>query len=71
MYVVLSYRGKWIKNYWVAQSDATQGDKRAGVPEAQTVTKLLLQTRGLQKDTIQVQTIEAVRIRGCQIWLEI
>jgi hypothetical protein len=47
------------KNYWVAQSNATQGDKRAGVPEAQTVTSLLLQTRGLQKDTIQVQTIEA------------
>ena len=46
-------------NYWVAQSDATQGTKRAGVPEAQTVTSLLLQSRGKQSNTVQVQTIEA------------
>lgn len=47
------------KNYWSAQSDATQGTKRAGVPDPTTVTSLVLQTRGTQTDTIEVQTIEA------------
>lgn len=47
------------KNYWTAQSDATQGKKRAGVPEAQTPTSLVLSTRGTQTNTIEIETIEA------------
>jgi hypothetical protein len=45
-------------NYWATESNATQGTKRAGIPEAQTVTSLVLGARGLQSDAVQVQTID-------------
>ena len=45
-------------NYWATESNATQGTKRAGVPSSLSVTSLVLGARGLQNDTVQVQTIE-------------
>jgi hypothetical protein len=49
-------------NYWATESNATQGTKRAGVPEAQTPTGLVLGARGLQSDTVDVKTIEGGHI---------
>jgi hypothetical protein len=45
-------------NYWANESNATQGTKRAGIPEAQTPTGLVFGARGLQSDAVDVKTIE-------------